>query len=75
MEHSQYRKILQSQDEMDKAKREELLRVYLQTPSLPKLQAARALLVELKNKLNRCNNSKNRGNKGIRNILYKKRTI
>lgn len=70
MENSQYRKILKDEDEMDSDKRVELLRIYLQAPSLPKLQAARALLVELKNKLNHCNKSRNKSTKRIRHILH-----
>ena len=48
MDYSGYRKIFKFQNDMDSAKRKELLRIYLQTPSLPQLQAVRALLIELK---------------------------
>ena len=75
MDYSRYRKILESQDEMDSAERKELLKIYLQTPSLPKLQALRALLVELKTTLNCCDASKKKCLKAIRCMLYKKRSV
>ncbi len=75
MDYSQYSKILKSEDEMDSAERKELLKIYLKTPSLPQLQAARALLIELKTALNRCNNSKKKCLKMIRHKLYKKRSV
>ena len=75
MDYSRYRKILKSQDEMDSAERKELLKIYLQTPSLPQLQAARALLVELKTALNRCDSSKKKCLKRIRHKLDKKRSV
>lgn len=74
MDYSRYCKIAKSEDEMDSAKRKELLKIYLQTPSLPQLQAARALLVELKTALNRCDASKKKCLKAIRHMLYKKRS-
>ncbi len=75
MDYSRYRKILESQDEMDSTERKELLKIYLQTPSLPQLQAARALLVEVKDTLNNCNDSKKKRLKLIRHMLYKKRSV
>ncbi|MCE2401442.1 hypothetical protein J4G08_11225 [Candidatus Poribacteria bacterium] len=75
MDYSRYRKILESQDEMDSAEKEELLKIYLQTPSLPKLQAARALLIELKTALNCCDTSKKKCLKAIRHMLCKKRSV
>ena len=75
MDYSQYRKILKSQDEMDSAKRKELLKLYLQTPSLPQLQAVRALLIELKTALNRCDASKKKCRKAVRHKLNKKRSV
>ncbi len=75
MDYSRYRKILNSQDEMGSAERKELLKIYLQTPSLPQLQAARALLFELKTALNRCDSSKKKCLKAIRRKLYKIRSV
>lgn len=75
MDYSRYRKILKSQDEMDSAEKKELLKIYLQTPSLPQLQAARAVLIELKAALNCCNDSKKKCMKAIRHMLHKKRSV
>jgi hypothetical protein len=75
MDYSRYSKILKSQDEMGSAERKELLKLYLQTPSLPQLQAARAVLVELKTALNRCDDSKKKCLKLIRHMLCKKRSV
>lgn len=75
MDYSRYRKIIKSENEMDSAERKELLKIYLQTPSLPKLQAARALLIELKTALNRCNDSKKKCLKLVRHMLYKNRSV
>lgn len=74
MDYSRYRKILESNDDLNSAERQELLKLYLQTPSLPKLQAARAFLFELKTKLNCCANSKKKCQKIIRHMLCKKRS-
>lgn len=75
MDYSQYRKIIESENEIDSNKRKELLSIYLKTPSLPQLQAARALLVEIKAMLNRCEASKKKCLKAIRHMLYKKRSV
>ena len=75
MDYSRYRKIIKSENEMDSAERKELLKMYLKTPSLPKLQAARALLIELKAALNCCDVSKKKCLKVIRHMLYKKRSV
>ncbi|MCY3552925.1 MAG: hypothetical protein OXU27_18160 [Candidatus Poribacteria bacterium] len=48
MDSSTYRKILEGYANVDSAKRGKLLRIYLHIPSLPKLRAARALLMKLK---------------------------
>ncbi len=48
MDRSIYRKILESYADLDSVKRGKLLRIYLHIPSLPKLRAARALLMKLK---------------------------
>ncbi len=75
MDYSRYRKIIKSQDEMDSAERKELLRIYLQTPSLPQLQAARALLVELKTTLKNCEVSRKKCVKAIWHLLSKRRSV
>ena len=74
MDFSEYRNIINSDDKLDNEKRKELLRIYLKNPSLPQLQAVRALLIELKKKLNQCSTSKKRCLKGIRHMLCKKRS-
>ena len=43
-----YREILKDCENMDSVKRGKLLRIYLRIPSLPKLRALQASLVELK---------------------------
>ena len=48
MNRSIYQKILENYADIDSAKRGKLLRIYLHIPSLPKLRAARALLMKLK---------------------------
>ena len=48
MNRSIYQKILESYADIDSVKRGKLLRIYLHIPSLPKLRAARALLMKLK---------------------------
>ena len=75
MDYSRYRNIIKSDDEMDSVKRKELLSIYLKTPSLPQLQAVRALLIEIKTKLSRCETSKKKCLKAIRHMLYKKRSV
>lgn len=75
MDYSRYRNIIESENEMDSDERKELLSIYLRTPSLPQLQAARALLFEIKAKLSRCEASKKKCLKAIRHTLYKKRSV
>ncbi len=75
MDYSRYRKIIESENEMDSDERKELLSIYLRTPSLPQLQAARALLFEIKAKLSHCEASRKKCLKAIRHILYKKRSV
>lgn len=75
MDYSQYCKLLKSQDGMDSAEKKELLKIYLQTPSLPQLQASRALLVELKTTLNRCDVLKKKCVKTVRHKLHKIRSV
>ncbi len=48
MEHSIYRKFLESLEGMDKGKIDKLVEIYLKSPSLPELQASRTLLAKLK---------------------------
>ena len=48
MNRSIYQEILESYADVDSVKRGKLLRIYLHIPSLPKLRAARALLMKLK---------------------------
>lgn len=72
MDYENFRKIIKFQDKIDNAKRRELLRIYLQTPTLPKLQAVRALLVEMKSSLNHCTDTKEQCLKAIRNLLYQR---
>lgn len=74
MDFSEYRNIINSDNKLDSEKRKELLRMYLKNPSLPQLQAARALLIELKKTLNKCHASKKRCLKRIRCLLYKTRS-
>ena len=57
MDCSIYRKILESYADVDSVKRGKLLRIYLHIPSLPKLRAVQALLVELKTGVRRGNGS------------------
>ena len=57
MHHSIYRKILEDCENMDSVRRGKLLRIYLHIPSLPKLRAIQASLVELKRTLRRRNGS------------------
>ena len=75
MDYASFRKIIKYQDRIDSAKRRELLRIYLQTPTLPKLQAARTLLVEMKNSLNHCTDSKEQCLKAVRHLLFRKRSL
>ncbi len=69
MDYTRFRKILELKEDIDSAKRRELLRIYLQTPTLPKLQAVRALLFEIKKSLNRCSASRQKCLKTIRRIM------
>ena len=69
MDYVRYRKVIKFQDKIDNAKRKELLRVYLHAPTLPKLQAIRALLFEMKNSLNHCTDSKEQCLQAIRSNL------
>ncbi len=69
MDYTRFRKILELKEDIDSAKRRELLRIYLQTPTLPKLQAARALLFEIKKSLNRCPASRQKCLKTIRRMM------
>ena len=69
MDYTRFRKILELKEDIDSAKRRELLRIYLQTPTLPKLQAARALLFEIKKSLNRCPASRQKCLKTIRHMM------
>ena len=48
MNRSIYQEILENYADIDSVKRGKLLRIYLHIPSLPKLRAARALLMKLK---------------------------
>lgn len=48
MHHSIYQEILEDCENMDSVKRGKLLRIYLHIPSLPRLRAVQASLVELK---------------------------
>ena len=48
MHYSIYREILEDCENMDSVRRGKLLRIYLHIPSLPKLRAIQASLVELK---------------------------
>lgn len=75
MDYVHYRKIIKFKDKIDNAKRRELLRVYLQTPTLPKLQALRALLVEMKNSLNHCTDTDEQCLQAVKHLIYKKRAI
>lgn len=69
MDYGRFREILELKEDIDSAKRRELLRIYLQTPTLPKLQAVRALLVEIKKSLNRCPASRQKCLKKIRHLM------
>ena len=75
MDYSGYRKIFKFQNDMDSAKRRELLRIYLQTPSLPQLQAVRALLIELKTTLSNCETSRKKCVKAVWHLLCKRRSM
>lgn len=74
MDYSHYRKIVESENEIDSATRKELLSEYLKTPSLPHLQSLRDLLGEMKSKINRCDDSQKKTLNSIRQILDKKRS-
>lgn len=74
MDYSHYRKLVDSENEIDSATRKELLSEYLKTPSLPHLQSLRDMLGEMKSKLDRCDNSKKKCLQSIRNMLDTKRS-
>lgn len=74
MDYSHYRKILESEDEMDSATRKELLSEYLKSPSLPHLKSLRDLLGEMKSKINSCESSKKKRLKSIQQMRNKKRS-
>ncbi len=57
MNYSIYQKILESCEDMDSIRRGKLLRIYLHIPSLPRLRAMQASLVEIKRTLRRRNGS------------------
>ena len=57
MHHSIYREILENCENMDSVRRGKLLRIYLHIPSLPRLRAIQASLVELKRTSRRRNGS------------------
>lgn len=57
MPYSTYQEILEDCENMDSTRRGKLLRIYLHIPSLPKLRAIQASLVELKKTLRRRNGS------------------
>ena len=52
-----YREILEDCEDVDSVRRGKLLRIYLHIPSLPKLRAIQASLVELKRTSRRRNGS------------------
>lgn len=58
MNYLTYREILEDCENMDNIKRGKLLRIYLHIPSLPKLRAIQASLVELKRTLRHRNGSR-----------------
>lgn len=72
MDYTRFREILKLEKDIDSVKRRELLRIYLQTPTLPKLQAARALLIEIKKSLSRCPVSRQKSLKTIRRMMCHK---
>lgn len=74
MDYSHYRKILESEDEMDSATRKELLSEYLKSPSLPHLKSLRDLLGEMKSKIKSCETSKKKRLKSIQQMRHKKRS-
>lgn len=53
MNCSTYRKILEANTRVDSHKRNKLIKIYAQMPSVPKLKATRASLAALKTALNR----------------------
>ena len=57
MNYSIYQKILESCEDMDSIRQGKLLRIYLHIPSLPRLRAMQASLVEIKRTLRRRNGS------------------
>ena len=57
MNYSIYQKILESCEDMDSIRQGKLLRIYFHIPSLPRLRAMQASLVEIKRTLRRRNGS------------------
>ena len=57
MDCSIYRKLLEANTGVDSHKRDKLLSIYAQVPSVPKLKATRASLEALKTALNRRGNA------------------
>ena len=74
MDYSAYRKMLEERGEINSAEREKLLKIYLQRPSLPRLQSIRTSLVELKTELNRSDTSTQKRTKTMQILLNKKRS-
>ena len=57
MDCSIYRELLEAHTSVDSHKRDKLIRIYAQVPSVPKLKATRAALAALKTALNRRNDA------------------
>ncbi len=68
-----YRKLLESHGDLGSEKINKLLKIYLQVPSLPTLQAARVSLGELKTALGHQNSSSGFHPKLVRQSLCKRR--
>jgi len=68
-----YRKLLESHGDLESDKINKLLEIYLQTPSLPALKAARVSLGELKTALGHQNTSTTFYPKLSRRLLCKRR--
>lgn len=64
MNYLTYQEILEDCENIDSIRRGKLLRIYLHIPSLPKLRALQASLVELK-RTSRLRNVPNRGYKPL----------
>ncbi len=74
MDYLAYRKMLEERGEINSTEKEKLLKIYLQRPSLPKLQSIRTSLVELKSELNRSDTSTQKRTKTMQILLNKKRS-